>query len=56
MEDRFKALYLSLLENGELRKLVPRMKGNWETDKNKFISYQRELETFANIKDVDIDE
>lgn len=56
MEDRFKKLYLSLLENGDLRNLsIPKMKGNWEEDRELFIYFQKELEKVANIKDVDFE-
>lgn len=53
--DRFRQLYDVLLDSGDLKKLVPQMKGNWEEDKNKFVRFQRELEELANATDLDIE-
>ena len=50
---RFEQLYKFLLENGEL-KYVPKMKGNWEEDKEKFTKYQIKIEELANLKDIDL--
>ena len=51
---RFEKLYNYLLENGELR-MVPKMKGNWEQDKEKFITYQIKIEELANLKDTNFE-
>ena len=42
--EQIKALYESLLESDELKMFFPKMTGDWEKDKNKFIKLQKGLE------------
>ena len=49
----YKKLYDCLLNTEELHKMFPKLSGKWENDKNKFIQYQSELESLANIQEVD---
>jgi len=44
--DRYKSLYDSLLESGDLQDLFPSMKCIWEKDKTKFINKQKDLESY----------
>ena len=53
---KYKQLYECLLETEELHKMFPKLSGDWEQDKNKFIQYQQDLESLANVIDTDIDE
>jgi len=48
---RYRQLYDSLLESGELKMMFSGMKGNWEIDKDKFI---REQEKMENILDINV--
>jgi hypothetical protein len=34
---------------------MPKMTGDWEKDKDRFIRYQLEMEEMANIKNLDLD-
>ena len=52
-EERFKNLYNYMNKNGELKKLMPKMTGEWETDKSRFIRYQLEMEEMANVKNLE---
>lgn len=42
--EKYKELYDSFLESGELKRMVPGMKGDWEKDKTRFIKEQQKLE------------
>lgn len=53
---RFKKLYESMLESGELSEVFPLMSGNWEKDKNRFVREQTELEELINFKSIDLDD
>ena len=55
MEERFKNLYNWMLQKNELSDFLPKATGDWEKDKNKFISFQVEMEKLANLTDVDLD-
>lgn len=44
MEEQYKALYESLKDANELKRFMPKLSGDWEKDKKKFIAYQEELE------------
>jgi len=48
----FKQLYECLLDTEDLHRMFKGMTGNWEEDKTKFIKYQLELESLANVKEV----
>ena len=48
---RYRQLYDSLLESGELKMMFSGMKGNWEIDKDKFV---REQEKMENILDINV--
>lgn len=48
----YKSLYLSFLENKELKKIMPISKGVWEQDEKEFIAIYKELET--DINEVDL--
>ena len=43
-ENKYKALYESLKDVNELSRFMPKMTGDWEKDKKKFIVYQEDLE------------
>ena len=51
IEENFKKLYDFLLETRELKIRYKGLSGIWEEDREKFIKYQTELETLANIID-----
>lgn len=53
---RFKKLYESMLESGELQEVFPLMKGNWEKDKKRFIKEQTELEELLSLTNIDLDD
>lgn len=53
---RFKKLYESMLESGELKEVFSNMKGDWEKDKLKFIREQEELEELLNVTNIDLDD
>lgn len=53
---RFKKLYESMLESGDLKDVFPKMKGDWEKDKSSFIREQEELEKLLNITNLDLDD
>lgn len=56
MEDkRFESLYRWMKQKEELNDFLPKATGEWEKDKNKFISFQVEMEKLANLTDVDLD-
>lgn len=44
MEKGYKDLYESLKKENELKRFMPKLSGDWEKDKNKFITYQEDLE------------
>lgn len=46
---RYKRLYDTMMETGELQEIFPSMSGQWEKDKTRFIQQQDELEKLANI-------
>lgn len=54
--DRFKVLYDSMLESGDLSEVFPSMSGEWEKDKKKFIYEQTELEKLINLQSIDLDD
>lgn len=54
--DRFKKLYDSMLESGELKQVFRSMTGEWELDEKKFISAQTELESLVDGYDFEINE
>lgn len=52
-----KAIYESLLENGELHIMFPKATGEWETDKEKFIeAYNKNMEAISSGYDIYEDE
>lgn len=51
--NRYKMLYDSMLESGELKEVSPKMTGDWEKDKKLFIAEQTELEELLNDTDID---
>lgn len=56
MEDkRFESLYRWMKQKEELNDFLPKATGVWEQDKNKFISFQVEMEKLADLTDVDLD-
>lgn len=52
-ESDFKKLYDCLLDSEDLQTMYKGMTLDWDKDKDKFIKFQEELETLANIQDVD---
>ena len=56
MEDkRFESLYRWMRQKEELNDFLPKATGDWEKDKKKFISFQKEMEKLADLTDVDLD-
>ena len=56
MKDRFRSLYIYLLENGELLNLFPNFTGEWDKDSVNFIKEQLELESLANEENLDYED
>ena len=56
MEQRFKSLYQWMLQKNELNDFLPKATGVWEKDKDKFISFQKEMEKLADLTDVDLEQ
>ena len=54
-ETRFESLYNWMKQKEELNDFLPKATGVWEQDKNKFISFQKEMEKLADLTDVDLD-
>ena len=54
--ERFRKLYDSMLDSGELSEVFPLMSGDWNKDKNKFIREQTELEELLNTTNLDLDD
>lgn len=55
-EKRFKTLYNSMLESGELGEVFPLMQGIWLRDKKRFIREQQEMEDLLSITNIDLDD
>ena len=55
MEERFKNLYNWMKQKEELNDFLPKATGVWKQDKEKFISFQKEMEKLADLTDVDLD-
>ena len=53
-----KKQYNSLLKCGELKDMIPGVKGKWEDDKNIFLKYCEENEKILNddFMNIDVDE
>ena len=54
-EQRFESLYRWMRQKEELNDFLPKATGVWEQDKDKFISFQKEMEKLADLTDVDLD-
>lgn len=50
---RYKNLYDTMLESGELKELYRGMTGDWTKDEKKFIQEQQMLESLAGAVDID---
>ena len=50
--NNYRNLYDCLLESDELYVMFDGMSGDWGKDSKKFIQAQKDLEEFANLKDV----
>jgi hypothetical protein len=46
---RFKNLYDWMNQTGDLQKFMPKAKGVWDLDKDRFIKLQENMEKLANL-------
>lgn len=53
--EEIKKQYNSLLKSGELKKILPVLKGKWEEDKKLFTRYCEENDKILNDNFMDID-
>jgi hypothetical protein len=52
---RFKSLYDWMKQTGELHNFLPRAKGDWDKDKDRFIQIQEAMEKMADVVSIETD-